>query len=329
MNVMYDFSLNTFTRQAELVLTRLRAALTERQELVYLLIDRESLPKDMRHPFISALVDMRPVPVTLPHRKLAMDSFPWLIKFDLTQTTHQALLVNSVFHALQEQHPDRLFSGAGRAVCGWLTSPYDTAAVAKQLGHTAIQRLVSGRQILLRYYDPAIHSILWPQLDDLQRERWLGILSGWHYPDGDGGLVSHCHTPAAWPYQSFSLMLSPEDEPCIYLAGKIRRLLERYRLENCNQLRHDENTAITIARDAMNRAKQLHGFGDDASQQALALDCLKMHPLLDTHPRMKVLLSPRERAPEADYTACVSVLSERDWQHIGNDMNTQDARSRI
>lgn len=98
---------------------------------------------------------------------------------------------------------------AEAAVCGWLTSPYDTAVAVKQLGHTAIQRLVSGQQILLRYYDPAIHHILWAQLGNLQRDRWLGGLSGWHFLNGDGQLVSHCHTASPYPLMTFSLMLKP------------------------------------------------------------------------------------------------------------------------
>lgn len=330
MTTNFDFSPETVTKQVEALLTRLRAAIAERQEQVYLLIDREALPEDVADPFTCALVEQRPVPVMLPHRKLAMSSCPWLIKFDPEQTAHHALLVHSVFHALEELHPNRLREGAGRAVCGWLTSPYDTAVVAKQLGHTAIQRLISGQQILLRYYDPAIHSILWSQLDDVQRERWLGVISGWYYPDGDGQLVSHRHSPAPYAYMTFSLMLSPEDEPHINQAGKIGRVLERYRQNQISQPRHDESTAIPIIREALNRAVQLHGFSDEISQQALALDCLRLHPRLDTHLRMRDLLSPRERPLGADYAACVSALSESGWKQICLDLNTDpavDARS--
>lgn len=325
MTINYDFSPQTVTQQAESLLFRLYAITAERQEYLYLLIDREALPQNVMHPFIGALVDQRPVPVMLPHRKLKMDSHPWLIKLDLRDSTHNALLVNSVFHALEEQHPDRLCSGASRAVCGWLTSPYETSVVAKQLGHTAIQRLVSGRKILLRYYDPVIHGILWPQLDDRQYKRWLGVLSGWHYPDGDGQLVSHCHTPPAYAFSTFSLMLAPEDEPGIYQAGNIGHLLERYRQAHISQPRHDETTAVTIIREALSRAIQLHGFQDKASQNALTLDCLRLHPQLDMHPRLKILLSPREREPGTDYAACVSTLTDSNWQQLCHDMNTDTA----
>ncbi|EKQ9979408.1 DotU family type IV/VI secretion system protein [Cronobacter sakazakii] len=189
---------------------------------------RGRLPDDVMHPFICALVDHRPAPVRLPHRNLSVDRHPWLVPLNLTDAAHHALLVNSIRHALEEQHPDRLCNGGGRAVCGWLTSPYDTAVAVKQLGHTAIQRLVSGQQILLRYYDPAIHHILWAQLGNLQRDRWLGGFSGWHFLNGDGQLVSHCHTASPYPLMTFSLMLSPEDEDGIRQAGDIVRILESY-----------------------------------------------------------------------------------------------------
>ncbi|SUG56320.1 Uncharacterised protein [Salmonella enterica subsp. diarizonae] len=35
---------------------------------------------------------------------------------------------------------------------------------------------------------------------------------------------------------------------------------------------------------ALKRAQQLHGFDNDTDQQALALDCLRLHPELDMHP---------------------------------------------
>lgn len=329
MTTVYDFSPQSIARQTEALLTRLRTLAAEKQQNLYLLIDREALPEDVMHTFICAMVDQRPVPVTLPHRKLAADRYPWLIKLNLTQTAQHALLALSIHYGLEEQHPDRLCNGGGRAVCGWLTSPYDTNDVAKQLGHTAIQSLVSGQQILLRYYDPAIHGALWPQLNDLQRERWLGVLSGWHYLDGDGQVVSHCHSPSPYAYMTFSLMLSPEDDIHISQTDKIVSVLDRYRQAQINQSRHDETTAITIVQEALNRAQHLHGFTSEADLEALALDCLRLHPRLDTHPRMQILLSPREREPETDYAACVAALSVRDWQAICQDLNATDAGGRI
>ncbi|EJU6950513.1 hypothetical protein N5G65_004635, partial [Salmonella enterica] len=57
MTIMYDFSPQAVTQQADVLLTQVQAAITERQEYVYLLIDREALPEDMMHPFICALMD--------------------------------------------------------------------------------------------------------------------------------------------------------------------------------------------------------------------------------------------------------------------------------
>ncbi|EBP4001811.1 hypothetical protein S301_24915 [Salmonella enterica subsp. enterica] len=267
MTIMYDFSPQAVTQQADVLLTQVQAAITERQEYVYLLIDREALPEDMMHPFICALMDQRPVPVTLPHRNLSMDRHPWLIPLDLTQATHHALLESSIRHALEEQHPDRLYNGGGRAVCGW------------------------------------------------------------HYPDGDGRLVSHDHSPSPYPYMTFSLMVNPEDEIHISQTGKIVRVLEHYRQAHINKPRHDEATAVTIIRRALKRAQQLHGFDNDTDQQALALDCLRLHPELDMHPRMKILLSPREWEPDTDYAICTGALSDRDWQQLCHDLNTEETNA--
>ncbi|HIA0779933.1 TPA: hypothetical protein ACWOXG_004798 [Salmonella enterica subsp. enterica] len=46
MTIMYDFSPQAVTQQADVLLTQVQAAITERQEYVYLLIDREALPEE-------------------------------------------------------------------------------------------------------------------------------------------------------------------------------------------------------------------------------------------------------------------------------------------
>lgn len=321
MKLHYDHSPEARQTQADIHLTALRAAVSGGGEHLYLLIDPVSLPDDLAHPFISALVAQRPVPVILPHDKLTEESQPWLLKLDITQPEHDALLVQSIAFALEELHPERLSGGVGRAVCGWLTSPYETKVVSEQLGRTAIQRLLSGKEMLLRYYDPAVHGVLWHFFNSLQQERWLGVLSGWFYPDGDGQQVCQRHKPAAYPYQTFSLMLSPEDEVLMALTGKISRTLERYRLEMADKPRYREQVAVPQIRDALVRAEQLHGFSQEADQQALALDCLQWHPRFDTHRTVRLLLSPQERHSAADYARCVSVLTDRERQQYCDELN--------
>ncbi|MCW1830328.1 DUF4123 domain-containing protein, partial [Enterobacter asburiae] len=252
------------------------------------------------------------------------DSDPWLIRIEMDNPQQAALLTSSIDFALSELHPDYLSQGNGRAICGWLLSPFDAETVVRQLGHTAIQSLSDHSQILLRYYDPAVHSVLWSHFSGLQHQRWLGVLSRWIYPDGDGQIITREHTPVSSPFLSYSLALSPEDEAVIDVTGKINRTLERYRSLRINHHRHDEVEATVIARHALERAASQHGFDNERDQQLLALDCLYWHRQFDTHPDVRILLSPRERDLKSSYTACLASLAEARYPQVCNELNERN-----
>ncbi|MGR7118231.1 DUF4123 domain-containing protein [Klebsiella aerogenes] len=317
----YDYSETAQQRSAKQLHGTLTDTTNQSGGNLYLLVDPVSLPADVNHPFVQALVAERPVPVILPHESLTRDSDPWLIRLDHDNPQHTALLEASIGFALTELHPDHLSQGKGRVVCGWLVSPYDAETLARQLGNTAIQSLSDHSQILLRYYDPAVHTVLWSHFTALQHQRWLGVLSHWVYLNGDGQIITREHMPVSSPFLSFSLALSPEDEAIIEVTGNINRTLERYRAVHISDRRHDEVQAMITASHALERAVSLHGFEDECDQQALALDCLHWHPNFDTHPDVRILLSPKEREPETDYTTCTASLTEPRCRQISHELN--------
>ncbi|MCW1830326.1 DUF4123 domain-containing protein, partial [Enterobacter asburiae] len=252
------------------------------------------------------------------------DSDPWLLQLEMDNPQHRDLLEASIHFAMTELHPDPLSQGNGRAICGWLLSPFDAETVVRQLGNTAIQSLSDQSQILLRYYDPAVHSVLWSHFSALQHRRWLGVLSHWIYPDGDGQIITREHTPVSSPFLSFSLALSPEDEAVIEVTGKINRTLERYRSLCIKHHRHNEVGAATIVSHALERAASQHGFTNERDQQLLALDCLRWHPQFDNHPDVRILLSPRERDLKSSYTACLASLTEARYPQLCNELNERN-----
>jgi hypothetical protein len=320
--ISFDYSAEAQNLQAERLREAIDAALSDTEDRLCLLIDPVSLPENVEHPFTSALVAQRPVPVRLPHETLSADSYPWLVALDVHHPPHAALLAQSIAFAQQELHPERLSQGCGRAVCGWLTSPYDTEVIARQLGETAIQRLPDNASVLLRYYDPPVHSVLWSYFSELQQRRWLGVIRNWLYIDGDGQPVIHRHTPAAHPHYTFSLALCEDDATTLAVTGKINRTLEQYRLHGQNAARHQEAQAVRLIRAALARAESLYGFDHEHDQQALALDCLRWHPRFDMHPDMQVLLSPQERDAQASYTRCVLSLTDTLRQKMCDELST-------
>ncbi|MCW1830333.1 hypothetical protein OLZ31_26540, partial [Enterobacter asburiae] len=66
----YDYSEVAQHRSAEQLHTAIANAMKDSGENLYLLVDPVSLPVDIDHPFVQALVAERPLPVTLPHESL-------------------------------------------------------------------------------------------------------------------------------------------------------------------------------------------------------------------------------------------------------------------
>jgi len=306
----FDFSSEAQAQQAKQLRGVIDKALADSDDNLYLLVDPVSLPKDMNHPLVSSLLAQRPVPVRLPHEKLSADVYPWLVILDVSRSEHVELLEKSIAFALDEIHPEHLSQGNGRAVCGWLTSSHDADTVARQLGETAIQRRHDHSQFLLRYYDPAVHSVLWLYFSRLQQQRLMGIVRSWIYADGDGQAVIHQHVPSVHPHYTFSLALSGEDSATLALVGKINRTLEQYRLNGMASARHGEIEAIHTVRAALDRSVSLHGFEKEDDHQALALDCLHWHSHFDLHPQVRMLLSPQERPPHTSYQSCTQLLAD-------------------
>ncbi|MDH2067452.1 DUF4123 domain-containing protein [Pantoea sp. GD03673] len=320
----YDYSDGARQNNAKQLHTAIAKAVKDRGESLYLLVDPASLPADIDIPHVQALVAEHPVPVILLHESLTRDSDPWLINIEMDKPQHVPLLEISIGFALNELHTDHLGQGNGRAVCGWLLSPFDAETVARQLGNTAIQSLSDHSQILLRYYDPIVHSVLWSHFSALQHQRWLGVLSHWLYPDGDGQIITREHTPVSSPFLSFSLALSPEDEAMFDATGKVNRTLERHRSLHINHHRHGEVEAVVIVSQALERASSQHGFNYERDQQLLALDCLHWHPQFNTHPDVRILLSRRERDLRASYTDCLASLNKARYPQLCNELNERN-----
>ena len=91
--------------------------------------------------------------------------------------------------ALEDQDIASLARGSGQRVCGWIFTHENIEALATHLGQIAIQRLPaglarkSGKNMLLRYYDPNVMPLLWALSDTAQREALLGPITQWYLLD--------------------------------------------------------------------------------------------------------------------------------------------------
>lgn len=114
------------------------------------------------------------VRVPVATRYLSAEFEPCLVSLDLSLPADCNILHESIMQALKEIEPNEILLGKGRMICGWLTCAENIINLAAYLGKVAIQQC-DGKDVLLRYYDPAIIiSFLHP--DDWQQRRLLDQL---------------------------------------------------------------------------------------------------------------------------------------------------------
>jgi hypothetical protein len=320
-NIHYDYSPQAAERQADTLYNTVAELHGETGHPLYLLFDPVLRLEHIDTPLMQALVRRQPAPVPLPHQSLSEPDYPWLVPLDLNQEYDQALLRLSISVALEELHPDALEQGLGRAICGWLTSPAKPEDIVKQLGHTAIQRTGINRHILMRYYDPAVHNLLWTLLSELQQRRMGGMLSGWIYPDGDGQVVIRRFQPAPMLYSTFSLGLN--DKQCdfiLYTSGVTCRALRGYRQAKVAEARYSELAAASHISQALVRLTGHPALQQATDKERFALQVLQYHPQIDRHPAMADLLDHNTFSGDVSWTTRTLNILPETWRRYAEEL---------
>lgn len=323
--VSFDYSPQAQRTQAEILLALIEQEMVDTPDTLYLLIDPVPLVLQPDTTFCDQLVACKPVPVSLPHKGVSMQDCPWLVSLDLSRDDDRGLLALSIAVALDEIHPDKLCRKKGRSVCGWLTSPHPIDDVAKQLGHTAIQPQPDHRMMRMRYYDPAVSSILWPVLEDFRQKRLMGILSCWIFPDGDGQPVVRRHRADSALHLTFLLGLSQaQTDFILHDAGIINRALRRYRLLSMDAPRYPELTAARLISEVLDRQRAHPAFHDDDEKEDLAFHVLHDHPRIDRHPKVDYLLDPYTFSGDVTWRERIRDISVQTWAQYARECTAQE-----
>ncbi|MEA9393069.1 DUF4123 domain-containing protein [Acerihabitans sp. TG2] len=317
--VQFDYSNPAIAQQAEAILAPLTAQLARSGENVFLLIDPTKLELNTRSPWISALTERHPQPAPLLHGSIPQKYYPWLVGLDLTQPDDTRVLKESITQALQETDPTKLIAGTGRTVCGWLTSAHPAGVVARQLGGTAVQALSGGGNILLRYFDPAVNTLLWPQLSRFQQQRLMGVISGWHLLNGDGQRVSRCHNAAVLPLLTFSLGITEQDRPRLEQIAVVNQAMQQYRAQTKAVARQDESRLQSVAQQALQRIAHSPVMSEHEARVIFAFHALYWHPHLDLHPEFQYLLSLETYPAQVRYAERIAGLTTQDWQRFADE----------
>lgn len=339
--INFDYSPRAQQNQAEMMLALITEEMTDCSDTLYLLVDPVVL---MMQPvddlFGDRLVARKPELVRPRHSSFSASEALWLLALDVHHEDDRALLATSINVAVDELHPERLWRNTGRAICGWLTSSFDTQTVAKQLGETIIQALffeqqlesgerrMSSQQVRLRYYDPVVNNILWPRLDAVNQQRLMGILSRWMLLDGDSQPAIRRFPPSSYAFLTYSLALLPEltDFIVIY-AGVINRTLDRYRKTFIHTPRHPELVAATLIHAALDRLNSHPAFCNNEQREDLAFRVLRYHPQIDQHPKIHALLDPYTFSDDVPWTTRIRDISMPMWEQYARECTAREHQS--
>lgn len=317
----YNFSQEAASQQCEHFYHSILQMQRDTGHRLYLLTDPVLLLQRTDTPFVQTLVSHQPTPVPLPHTAMSEADYPWLIALDTDNEDHLAVLRDSIAVALEELHPDLLCQGSGRGICGWITSDADPADLIKQLGHTAIQKQPDNNPLLLRYYDPAVHNLLWDRLSELQQRRMAGVMSGWLLPDGDAQVVVRRFQPAPMLYSTFSLGLNAQQcEFILHVCGIANRALRQYRLQHAGLSRYYELTAASHILHVLERQSQHPALQLPADKERLALKVLQYHPDIDQHPKIAELLDYDAFSDDVTWSQRTRAITPESWQRYAREL---------
>ncbi|MGV3344941.1 DUF4123 domain-containing protein [Enterobacteriaceae bacterium LUAb1] len=327
--IYYDYSPQAVTQQKETLYQAIIQMQQETGHRLYLLTDPVLLLQRTDTPFVQALLNRHPAPVPLPHSTLQQGDYPWLLALNPASEDDLALLRESIDAALGELHPDLLSQNNGRGICGWITSDATQADLKKQLGHTAIQKQPDHTPILVRYHDPAVHNLLWSQLNEQQQRRMGGILSGWLFPDGDAQVIIRRFQPASVPHSTFFLGLSAEQ--CHFIlttCGVINRTLRHYRQQNLRERHCSEQQAASSITQALTRLAEHPALRHTADQERFAFLVLQYHPQIDRHPNVAELFEHSTFSDDVTWTMRTLTIPPETWQRYAHELNESPMREK-
>lgn len=228
--ITYDYSIQAMQNQLDYIGEKIFNRFRTLNRTCILMIDAAIIRlRSQDSSFYNQIIDKGVVRIPVANRYLTSEFEPCLVSLDLSLPDDCKILHESIIQALKEIEPNEILLGKGRMICGWLTCVEDILNLAAYLGKVAIQQR-DGKDVLLRYYDPAIMISLFSILDDWQQQRLLGPVEVWSFIDGDGQFINKINQSDNQPRLSYTLSLSAENWRDIDFIGIKNRIICNYRL---------------------------------------------------------------------------------------------------
>ena len=221
----------------------------------------------------------------------------------------------SVRMAFEDWAPEHALSGQGHRIGGWLWIAADThdALVAAHFGKQVVHYdLARGGRVLLRYFDPCVLDLLWPALNEEQRQRALGPVQDWHFIDR-GQALRLLQNPGgvARPVDRFTL--NPSQWEQVRRIGLINQTLALWQAE------HGRPVPGHLMVEVDDAVRQSILFGlKDADRIEFALLAITRHPRFAEHPAFQpVWAAVRGGDSFLDALNALTMHAPDIWQRIG------------
>lgn len=316
--ITYDYSIQAMQNQLDYIGEKIFNRFRTLNRTCILMIDAAIIRlRSQDSSFYNQIIDRGVVRIPVANRYLTSEFEPCLVSLDLSLPDDCKILHESIIQALKELEPNEILLGKGRMICGWLTCVEDILNLAAYLGKVAIQQR-DGKDVLLRYYDPAIMISLFSILDDWQQQRLLGPVEVWSFIDGDGQFINKINQSDNQPRLSYTLSLSAENWRDIDFIGIKNRIICNYRLAHLSNERFSESAVFKLLQQSLKRA-ELYTFSDKEDLIRWGECSINIAPEFYNHSFIKRLLEINSLSEKRNFTQIISHVTEQQWNEIHED----------
>ncbi len=316
--ITYDYSLQAMQNQGDYIGEEIFNRFRTLNRNCILMIDAAIIRlRNQDSSFYNKIIDRGVVRVPVANRYLTSEFEPCLVSLDLSLAEDCKILHESIMQALKEIEPTEILLGKGRMICGWLTCEEDIINIAAYLGKVAIQQR-DGKDVLLRYYDPAIMISLLSILDDWQQQRLLGPVEVWSFIDGDGQLINKINQSDNQLRLSYTLSLSAGNWRDIDFIGIKNRIICNYRLAHLSSERFSESSVFNLLQQSLKRAGMC-AFDDEEDLIKWGECSINIAPEFYNHGTIKRLLEINSLSGKKKFIQIISHVTEQQWNEIRTD----------
>lgn len=313
--ITYDYSLQAMQNQGDYIGEEIFNRFRALNRNCILMIDAAIIRlRSQDSSFYNQIIDREVVRIPVANRYLTSEFEPCLVSLDLSLAEDCTILHESIMQALKEIEPTEILLGKGRMVCGWLTCAEDIINLAAYLGKFAIQQR-DGKDVLLRYYDPAIMISLLSILDDWQQQRLLGPVEVWSFIDGDGQFINKINQSDNQLRLSYTLSLSAGNWRDIDFIGIKNRIICNYRLAHLSSERFSESAVFKLLQQSLKRA-EICAFDDEEDLIKWGECSINIAPEFYNHGVIKRLLEINSLSGKKKFTQIISHVTEQQWNEI-------------